>query len=464
MKFKNDVVIGLEIHVELNTKTKLFCSCPTQGSEEPNTRVCPICLGHPGSKPKVNKKAIEYSAKLATALNCKIAKELIFSRKSYFYPDMSKNFQITQYEQPLGEDGFIELGKNKIRIKRVHMEEDPAALIHPGGIGIAKYVLVDYNRSGNPLCEVVTEPDLSSPEEARDFMKSLITILRYLGIFDPEKNIVKADANVSIKEKGYVRAEIKNITGFREIERALAYEIERQKHSDVKQETRSWDAEKGITSSLRTKETEEDYGYIFDPDLVPIEIDTSWLKKLKSEIPEMPEKKSKRYVKEYKIAADDAFVITNEFSLTEIFEKAVKKVDPVLAARWIRRELIRILNYNKIDPGEMKLNKEQFISLLVLLKQKKITDNTAQKVLEKLVVEDIDVQKYIAENKLEAVSDSGVIDTYCKEAIAENPKAVEDYKAGNENSLNFIVGQVMRKSKGKADARDVKERIRKIIK
>ncbi len=463
------IVIGLEIHVELNTKSKLFCSCPTQGNESPNTRTCEICLGMPGSKPVVNKKAVEFTIKLAHALNCKLAHEIIFSRKSYFYPDMSKNYQITQYEIPIGEKGNIKIGNKKINIKRVHLEEDPASLVHPGGIDKAQSVLVDYNRSGNPLCEIVTEPDLNSAEEARDFLKSLITILRYLNIFDPEKNIIKADANVSIKESGYVRSEIKNITGFKEIERALNYEVERQKHlvKDKKKlvlETRSWNAEKGITTLLRIKETEEDYGYIFDPDLVPIEINKKWLINLKKEIPELPSEKANKYVKKYKISKDDAFVITNEFALTKIFENAVKKINPVLAAKWIRRELIRVLNYNKIDITGMKINETQFIVLLNLLDKKKITDKVAQKILEKLVVENIDVADYVKKQKLELLSDVSLLEKYCKESIKENPNAVDDYKSGNENALNFVLGSVMRNSKGKFDPNKIKNMLKKLIK
>jgi len=450
------ILIGLEIHVELNTKTKLFCSCPTKGDDSPNSRTCPVCLGHPGSKPKVNKKAVEYATKLAKALNCKIAKEVIFSRKSYFYPDMSKNYQITQYELPLGKKGYLLLDNKKIRIKRVHLEEDPAALMHPGGIDKAKYVMVDYNRSGNPLAEIVTEPDLNSPQEARKFMKKLITILRYLNIFSPGC-IIKADANVSIEEKGFIRTEIKNITGFREIERALHYEIQRQKNEEVRQETRAWDAQKAITTLLRTKETEEDYGYIFDPDLVPIE--TS---QFKIQIPQLPDEKAKTYINKYKLAEDDARIIADEFNLARLFEKTLN-LNPVLAARWIRREIIRVLNYNNIDPSEMKINENEFATLLELLNKKKITDNTAQKILEKLVIEDIKVKDYIKEHNLEILSDSSLIEKYCKDAINENPSVVDDYKSGKEQALNFLVGQVMKKSKGKADARDVKDLLKKLI-
>src|SRR3989338_8174616 len=232
-KFTSEIVIGLEVHAEGNTKTKLFCSCPTHGSEEPNTRTCETCLGMPGSKPVLNKKAVEFALKLCLALNCEISPELIFSRKSYFYPDMSKNYQISQYEIPLGKNGKLNLrGGKEIGVIRVHMEEDPASLIHPVGLKESQYVLVDYNRSGNPLAEIVTEPDLTSPDDARDFMKQLITVLNYLEIFDINSGIIKADANVSIKESGYTRVEIKNITGFKEIERALMYEVSRQKEED----------------------------------------------------------------------------------------------------------------------------------------------------------------------------------------------------------------------------------------
>ncbi|MEE9525113.1 MAG: Asp-tRNA(Asn)/Glu-tRNA(Gln) amidotransferase GatCAB subunit B, partial [Candidatus Woesearchaeota archaeon] len=245
MKFTTDIVIGLEIHVELATDTKLFCGCATSGSDEPNSRTCEVCLGMPGSKPVLNKKAIDYALRLCLALGCKISPELIFSRKNYFYPDMAKNYQISQYEIPLGVGGKLRLGSGKtVGITRVHMEEDPAALTHPAGMEKSSFVLVDYNRSGDPLVEVVTEPDLESPEEAREFMKHLITILNYINIFDVNRCIIKADANISIKESKYTRVEIKNITGFKEIERALKYEVERQKQNtnEIVQETRAWDA------------------------------------------------------------------------------------------------------------------------------------------------------------------------------------------------------------------------------
>ena len=334
-----EVIIGIECHVSLNTKTKLFCSCSLNGSEEPNTRTCDICVGLPGSKPVLNKKALEYALKLCLALNCKISPELIFSRKVYFYPDMGKNYQITQYELPIGENGSLKLTNKEVKIKRIQIEEDPAALVHQGST-----VLVDYNRSGTPLCEIVTEPDLSSPEEAREFLKRLLTILNYLGIFDPELCIVKADANVSIKP--YERIEIKNINGFKEIERAITYEIERQKkliseNQPIKQrETRGWDADKGITNFQRKKEEEADYGYIIDTDLVPIDISKEFIEKTKKELPELPQEKTARYIKEYKLKKEDAEVLANDYELALLYEKAVSmKINQSFAAEWIRREV-----------------------------------------------------------------------------------------------------------------------------
>ncbi|MCX6707143.1 MAG: Asp-tRNA(Asn)/Glu-tRNA(Gln) amidotransferase subunit GatB [Candidatus Woesearchaeota archaeon] len=295
--FTTDIVIGLEIHVELNTNTKLFCSCSTENTEEPNTHTCPVCLGHPGSKPVLNKKAVDFAVRLCLALGCTISRNLIFSRKNYFYPDMSKNYQITQYEVPIGTEGKLRISDEKeVGLVRAHLEEDPASLVHPAGMHSSPFVLVDYNRSGRPLLEIVTKPEMYSPAEARDFMRKLITVLNYIGIFDQDHCIIKADANISIKETGYVRSEVKNITGFKEIERALKYEVERQK-KDFEEgkkfvlDTRAWDAENGVTRRIRTKETEEDYGYILDPDLVITEITDDFVESIKKEMPELAQDK-----------------------------------------------------------------------------------------------------------------------------------------------------------------------------
>ena len=468
--FTSDIVIGLEIHCELNTKTKLFCGCPTKGSEEPNTRTCVTCLGMPGSKPVLNKKAVEFALKLCLALGCEISPELIFSRKSYFYPDMAKNYQITQYEIPLGKKGKLKLKEGKeVGITRVHMEEDPASLVHPAGMKDSAYVLVDYNRSGNPLAEIVTEPDLESPEEARDFMKQLITVLDYLEIFDVNLGIIKADANISIKESGYTRVEIKNITGFKEIERALMYEVSRQKgetqhHKTVHHETRSWDSEGGITFSLRKKETEEDYGYIIDSDLTAVEITDEWVNEARKTMPELAQDKINKFVSEYKIKKEDAEIIAADKELAKMFENVAKQVNPELAAKWLRRELVRVLNYNKKELSETGISENHIIDLLKLIEDKKITDNVGQQIIEKLVENPFDVNEYVKKERLEAVSDVSELEKFCKEAISENPQAVDDYKKGEAKALNFIVGSVMKKTKGKATPKEVNEIIIRLIK
>ena len=459
MTFTNDVVIGLEIHIQLDTKTKLFSSAPTSGSEEPNSRCALVDVGMPGSRPVINKQAVDHALKLCLAMECDIAPTLIFSRKSYFYPDMAKNYQITQYEEPLGKEGVMKLvNGEEIGITRIHLEEDPASLVHPSGMHSSSYVLIDYNRSGNPLCELVTKPELTSPEEARDFMKQLITTLYYLHIYDG--GIIKADANVSIKEKKYTRVEIKNITGFKELERALTFEIERQKKEDVVQETRSWDAQTGVTKSLRKKETEEEYGYILDPDLPEVTI-TEEMKKVT--LPELPAAKAQRFVKKLKIKEEDARIIAQDYLLADMFEKAIKNVSPSVAVTWIRHELNRVLNYQKKTLEEVDLDEDQFLVLIGLVGEKKLTENAAKKILNELIVKKFDVLSHVKKEGLEAVTDTGAIETVCKKIIADNKEAVEDYKKGNEKSLNFLVGKVMRETKGAASPDVVLEKIKELV-
>ncbi len=461
---ENNLLIGLEIHASLNTKTKLFCSCPNKGNEEPNTRTCDTCVGLPGSKPVLNKKALEYALKLCLALDCKISEEVIFSRKNYFYPDMGKNYQITQYEIPLGIGGHIELSSGKkIRLIRVHIEEDPGALVHQGST-----VLVDYNRSGTPLCEIVTEPDLTSPEEAREFLKRLLTILQYLKIFDTKTGIIKADANVNIKP--YERVEIKNINGFKDIEKAITYELQRQKElikegkPITKRETRGWDSEKGITLFQRSKEEEADYGYIIEPDLVPTELSKEIIEKTKKELPELPREKSLRYQKEYKLKKEDAEVIANDYELTQLLESAVSShVNPIFAAEWIKREVTRVLNYNKKELYETFITKN-LLAVLELIENNKITRQTGQRLMEFLVEKDVNIKDYVKSQGLETVSDTKELEEICKRVLKENPQVVKEFLEGNEKAFNFVVGQVMRFSKGKADPKTVNELLKKLIK
>ena len=457
-----DSIIGLECHVSLNTNTKLFCGCPLNGSEEPNSRCCDVCIGAPGSKPVLNKKAMEYALKLCLALNCKVSSEVIFSGKTYFYPDMGKNYQITQYEIPIGYEGFLEVFGKKIRIRRIQLEEDPAALIHQGNT-----VLIDYNRSGTPLCEIVTEPDMESPEEAREFLKKLLTILNYIKIFDIKNCIVKADANVNVK--GCERVEIKNINGFKDIEKAMKYELERQRkllkegQAIKEKETRGWDSDKGTTIFQRSKESEDDYGYIVDPDLVPIDVSEELIEKIRRELPELPQEKCLRYQKEYKLRKEDAEVLANDYELTGLLEESIdKKIEPLFAAEWIRREVTRVLNYSKKELSETFITKN-LLNVLALIQNNKITRQTGQRLMESLVEKDLDVKKYVKENNLEVVSNTKELEEICKKVIKENDKAVKEYLEGNEKSFMFLVGQAMRLSKGKADHKIINELLKKII-
>lgn len=453
------IVIGLEVHVQLKTKTKLFCSCPTF-TEEPNTAICPTCLGHPGSKPVINEKALEFGAKLAIALGCKIAPHIQFARKTYFYPDLVKNYQITQQDDPLGSDGQIVLDDGKVvRIARCHLEEDPGALIRE-----TNAVLADYNRSGIALCEIVTSPDMSSPAEAREFLKKLMNILGYLGIFDQDTCIIKADANVSIKEKKYTRVEIKNITGFKEIERALNYEVERQKTQEVKKETRGWDDVKGITYSMRSKEEEADYGYIVEPDLPTFHISEEWIKNVQSQIPELAHARAARWIKEWKIDPVDANVIAADIEVADLFEQIAKKVNPKTASHWVRREVLRLMNDNKQTLKETQFDAKGLIEVLDLYEKKKITNKIAQNIIRELASKKFSPIAFVKENKLETVSDEGALDALCKKVISEQPKAVEDYKKGEEKSLMFLIGQVMKHTKGTASPQMVRELLITLLK
>jgi len=445
--------IGLEIHTQLSTKSKVFCSCPTAVSEEPNTNVCETCLGLPGSKPVLNKEALNQSIKVALALNCSIAKETFFSRKNYFYPDLSKNFQITQYEIPIGQRGEFE----RIKIKRIHLEEDPGALIHKGST-----CLIDYNRSGIPLIEIVTEPDFKSPNEVRLFLRKLITMLGYLNVYSRKNEAtMKADANISTTG---AKVEIKNITGLREIERALEYEAGiQEKEPSKKQETKRWDSESQKTTIMRTKETEDDYGYIMDSDLPKFEISKELISQLKSEIPELGLEKTSRFQKQYKLKKEDSEILASEKKLAELFEEVAKKINPELAAKWLIRDLQKIIHYNKTTINEVNLDARYVIELLDLFEKNKITDKTVKDLLIELIKKPFSPKEYVKKHNLEIVS-GNLIDNMCKEVVKENLNAVEDYKKGNEKSIHFLTGQVMRKSKGTANPKEVEKILKNLIK
>ena len=465
-KFDSDIVIGLEIHVSLNTKTKLFCSCKNSHSSNPNENVCPVCLGHPGSRPVLNKAAVEYALMLAKALNFEMADKLIFSRKTYFYPDLSKNFQITQYEEPLGKNGFVMITSNdsndpnvkkkKIGLERIHIEEDPGSLAHKND-----YSLIDYNRSGCPLCEIVTKPEIKSPEEARAFIKKILSIVNYLSIFDYENGTIKADLNVSIKETGYTRTEIKGVSGFKDIQDALQYEIARQKKEpkEVVAETRGYDSINKMTFSQRLKESEEDYGYIYETDIVPRKLDEKFKKSIFSRIPELPDERVSRYIAN-KIDRIDAESISSIKELSDLFDWILsKKADLKTTLRYLTRELLSTINEGLLLPH--KLSDDNFrnnvLSLISLFSERKINNHTLREVTFIIAKEpSFDAIQHIKKNNL-IVDDSINMDDVCIEVINEFKQAVDDYLSGKPWAVNFLVGQVMKKTKGKAMPDDVKK-------
>ncbi len=457
--------IGLEAHVQLSTQTKLFCGCPNKVVKDPNTLVCPQCIGMPGSKPRVNAKALEYAILIGLALDCKISSPTFFSRKSYFYPDMGKNFQITQYEVPIAHSGKVKLGQKSITITRIQLEEDPARLVHPSGsIGTARYVLVDYNRSGVPLCEIVTDPDFESPKEARDFLQKLSSVLEYLGVFDPNiEGSMRVDANISLAAQ---RVEIKNISGFKDVEKALNYEIVRQKNvirrgQKVTRETRGWDDVAGVTRSQRTKEEEADYGYIFEGDLPKFTFAHQQIEKIRTEIPELPDQKVKRYIKELKLKEELAVSIVSEPDLAEAFEKVIKYVDVQLAAKWFAGEIKKTLNYNNLRLRDSKLRTDGIIKLLDLVGSKKITDHTAEMTLRDMVVSSIDPASHA--KGAARIYDESALEQAIHEVLGTNAKAVLDYKSGKQESFNFLVGQVMRKTQGRGDPETIRKLLKKMI-
>ncbi len=463
------VKIGLEVHSQLNTKTKLFCGCSLENISDaaPNSRTCETCLGHPGSKPKVNKAAVELAIKIALALDCKISEESFFSRKVYLYPDMSKNFQITQYEIPFAKDGKLEIidheGKRKtIKIQRMQLEEDPAKLQHIGGnITNADYTLVDYNRSGIGLVEIVTAPDFDTPKEARVFLQRLAAILEYLGVLTLGELSLKADANISLN--GGARVEIKNVTGFLEVEKALLSEILRQKvaletKQKIERETRAWSDDLKTTLSLRKKELEEDYGYIFEPDLPKMEIDKSWIARIEKTLPELPHQKFERYQKEFKITPELANAITSELDIALLYESVAKKAEPKFAATWMNI-LKKTLFYNDLSLKGTKLKEEHFVKLLKLVESGKVTDRGGEMVLREIIHKP---EKF--EELAKQYSSIDDAEKFVDQVIKENADAVKDYRSGNKKALQFLLGEVIKKSGRRIDAKTAMQLLEKKLK
>ena len=472
-----ETTVGLEIHVELSTNSKMFCGCEVSFAGEPNSRTCPTCLGLPGALPVPNEKAIEYTMKIGLALNCAIAKWSLFHRKNYFYPDMPKNYQISQYDDPLCSKGFLEIsgdfGETKVGITRVHLEEDTGKSIHIGGSGRiadSDYSLEDFNRAGTPLVEIVSEPDIHSAEEARVFVAELRALLESLDVSDVrmEEGSMRVDANVSVRRKGEkefgAKVEVKNMNSIRSVGRALEFEEKRQRDAldageTLIQETRHFDEKTGTTSSLRTKEFAFDYRYFPEPDLVPFEPADDWVGRIRASLPELPPARRARFASDYGLGEKDVALLTASKSIADWFEQAAAAYqgDAKKVVNWIIADLFGLLNEAGIELHESKIAPGQLAGLVQLVDSGKVSGKQAKLVLQGMFETGADADKVAADKGLEQVTDAGAIEAVVDEVIAENAEAADKVRAGQLNTIGFLVGQVMKKSKGKANPGVVNE-------
>jgi aspartyl-tRNA(Asn)/glutamyl-tRNA(Gln) amidotransferase subunit B len=460
-----EVKIGLEIHCQLTSlKSKLFCGCSSDyRGKPPNSNVCPTCIGIPGALPVINKKAIEYAIMVGKALNCKISETTFFFRKNYFYPDMSKNFQISQYDQaggvPLATDGYVAFTINKARrkvsIRRVQLEEDPAKLYYAGAIDTSPYVLVDYNRAGIALIEIVTEPEIASPREARVFLQKLRSILEHLGVSDGSlEGAMRCDANISLQ--GGARTEVKNISSFKEVERALNFEIIRQRDLikrgiKVEMETRHWDEVRRITISLRTKEEEQDYRYFSEPDLVPIVISKDLISKIESKMPELPDERKARFIKEYELPEYDAEILTSDRSLADFFEKCVKLYNkPKIVSNWLMGDVQQCLHSLEVDLNQSKITPEHLTEMLELMDEGTISIKIAKQVLWEIMKTGKTPSAIVKDKGLTRIIDEETLHRLVEQVFSQNPKAVQDALI-DEKAVHFLVGQLMMLTRGRAD-------------
>jgi aspartyl-tRNA(Asn)/glutamyl-tRNA(Gln) amidotransferase subunit B len=459
------VKIGLEVHTQLTSlKSKLFCGCSSDyRGKEPNSMVCPVCLGLPGSLPVLNEKAVEYALMAALVLKCKVSRRMFFFRKNYYYPDLPKNFQITQYDRaegvPLAVNGYMYVGdrgrQKKIRISRIHLEEDPGRLVHLGTIDKSPYTLVDYNRSGITLLETVTEPDMNSPREARVFLQKLKSILEHLGVFDGSlEGAMRCDANLSLS--GGTRVEVKNISSFKEVERALNFEIMRQKGLVVKgiaveRETRHWDENRRITVYLRTKEEEQDYRYFPEPDLVPVVLSKEYVDYVRSKIPEIPDDRIKRFISSYALPKYDAEVLVSSKALADFFEECVKLYNkPKAISNWMMSDLTRYLYENNLELLESKITPGKLVQMISLIDEEVISGKIAKRILPRIIVTGEDPKKIVEEGDMVKITNRGVLGKVIDRIFAENRKAVDDALL-DEKAVHFLIGQLMKATEGKAD-------------
>ncbi|SFB71640.1 aspartyl/glutamyl-tRNA(Asn/Gln) amidotransferase subunit B [Halobiforma haloterrestris] len=479
-------VIGLEVHVQLETDTKIFCGCSTEPTDEPNENVCPVCLGLPGALPVLNEGAVEAAVKIGKAIDADIPEETRFHRKNYYYPDLPKNFQITQYDEPICADGELEISvegdRRTVAIERAHLEEDPGSLQHVGGgggIDTAEYTLVDYNRAGTPLMEIVTAPDFRSPDEVRAFLAELEEVLEYLGVFDAERDgSLRIDANLSIIPEEEIdgdaeeidgdaleaanRTEVKNISSHKGAQKALAYEETRQKNAiqrgrAVEQETRHWDESRGITVSMRSKEEEKDYRYFEEADLPPLQV-SGW--KAEIAIPELPRARRRRFQEEYGLSEEAASKLTSTKQVADFYEDVAGEFDPDLAATWVADNLLGELNYRDMEITEMEGRLEEVTRLVELVAEDEITAKNARETVLRSMLDDGASPDEIVEEEGLGKTDEDEVQQAVVEAIDENPGAVEDYESGDDGAINFLVGQVMQKTGGSADPGDVNQLLR----
>lgn len=476
MSKQYETVIGLEVHVELATKTKIFCGCSTAFGGAPNTHTCPVCTGMPGSLPVLNKQVVEYAAAVGLATNCSITQHCKFDRKNYFYPDNPQNYQISQLYLPICRDGYVEIeteeGKKKVRIHEIHMEEDAGKLVHDDW---ADCSLVDFNRSGVPLIEIVSEPDMRSAEEVIAYLEKLRMIIQYLGASDCKLNegSMRADVNLSVREVGAAefgtRTETKNLNSFKAIARAIENERERQidlleSGQEVVQETRRWDDTKEYSYAMRSKEDAQDYRYFPDPDLVPINISDEWLERLKSEQPEFRDEKKERYIEEYGLPEYDANLLTLYKPLTVLLEAAVANGSkPKEASNWLMVETMRLVKEKGIEPDEVKFSADNFSKFLKLIDDNVINKTVAKEVFEAMFNDDIDPEKYVDEHELKMDNNTDELKGVLEEIIANNPKSVEDFHNGKEKAIGALVGQAMKATKGKADPKMINQMLRELL-
>lgn len=476
MEKQYETVIGLEVHVELATKTKIFCGCSTAFGGAPNTHTCPVCTGMPGSLPVLNKQVLEYAVAVGLATNCDITRYCKFDRKNYFYPDNPQNYQISQLYLPICRNGKVEIetekGKKYVGIHEIHMEEDAGKLVHDEWNDCS---LVDYNRSGVPLIEIVSEPDMRSAEEVIAYLEKLRMTIQYLGASDCklQEGSMRADVNLSIREAGAAefgtRTEMKNLNSFKAIARAIEGERERQidlleSGEKVIQETRRWDDNKGESYAMRSKEDAQDYRYFPDPDLVPIEVDEAFLDRIREKQPEFREEKMARYKEEFDIPEYDIDIITGSKRMADLFEATVALgAQPKKVSNWLMVETLRLLKENDMEPEDIRFSPEHLAALIAMADKKEINSSVAKEVFEEIFKSDVDPAKYVEEKGLKTVNDEGALRKTVEKVIANNPQSVQDYKSGKEKAIGFLVGQTMKAMKGKADPGMINKMLKELL-